>query len=91
MGEWPDEVEIPAQVFVHAALHDAEERLVPPRLRPPAAFRPAVGALHRVARRFAGRGMADALVEAHDYVGAELLFRLDHALRRQALLAAVDV
>ena len=82
-----------AQLGVHAALHDPEERLpaLVPGVRREAALQPGQGAAHAAAReRLVGRERR-ALVEGHHDVGAERVLDLDGALGREVHLAPVDL
>ena len=81
---------LPAQVVVHAALDDAEQRPWTVFERDPAASGPAHGQAHGISGRVPCRGIRCALVEGHHHVRAEVALRLDGALRRQEHLVAVD-
>ena len=62
-----------AQIQMHAALHDTEERLVRASMRLVAALRPTAREIHGALHVAALRRVTDALVELHADVGAELL------------------
>ena len=93
-----------AQVFVHAALHDAVEALPPltelvkprnfVRVRMEVLQRtigPRVGQAHAVARALIGRGMLRAFIERHDDVGAKRDLHIDGVLRRKEVLRTIEV
>ena len=77
------------QVQLHAALHDAEERLVGPDVRSQAAARPVGRQVHGLRHeRVLGR-VRRALVELHGDIGAELFLYGHVGLGRPADLRAV--
>ena len=78
-----------AQIQVHAALHDAEERLVGARMRRQAATRPGAGVVHGARHELAGGGVRGALVQLHGDVGADELLDAHVLLGRPVDLAAV--
>ena len=77
------------QVQVHAALDDAEERLVGARVGRQAAPRPACRQVHGAFHERALGGIRRALVQLHGDVGAQLLLDAHVVLGRPAHLGAV--
>ena len=80
-----------AQVFVHTALHDAEEALVRGRHRLLATLEPADRALRRLLRVVVVGRIRHTFIERHDDVRAECHLDLHRDFRREELLRAVDV
>ena len=80
-----------AQVFVHAALDDAEQRVAVFQLVVfvPRAARPAHRQAHRLRRFVAGRRVGRAFVENHHDVGIQHVLDLHRDFRRQEKLGAV--
>jgi hypothetical protein len=75
---------------MHAALHDAEQRVAVAFVRAPAALGPAQRELHRGPCLIGIGRIRRALVEHHHDVGAERILHLDRTLRRQLDQVAVD-
>ena len=81
-----------AQVFVHAALHDAEQRIRVLQVVETAtrALGPAQAQLHRITGYLLGSRVRRALVEDHRDVRIQRLLDAHRFLRRQKHLGAVD-
>ena len=80
-----------AKAKVHAALHDAKERLVRSGVRLPAALGPHAGQLDGPLHEGTRRGVAGALVKLHHDVGAQQLGDAHVLLGRPEHVAAVVV
>ena len=80
-----------AQIGVERALHDAEQRLILPRLGLHAALQPAQRAVHRVPGAIVVAGIGRTFVKLHGDVRAQRLLNLHGDLRRDEALAAVQV
>ena len=78
-----------AQIQVHAALHDAEERLIGSFVGGQAAARPSAGVIHGPRHELAGGGVGSALIQLHGDVGADELLDAHVLLGRPVNLAAV--
>ena len=78
-----------AQIEVHAALHDTEERLIRSFVHRQATARPHSRQVDRALDELARRGVRRALVELHGNVGAERFLDAHVLLGRPAHIAAV--
>ena len=80
-----------AQIQVHTALHDAEERLVRARVRRVAPLGPHAGEFHGARHEAPLRRVARALVQLHADIAPELLRDRHVVLRRPEHVAAVVI
>jgi len=78
------------QVFVHASLHDAEQRVGIPFMRAPAALRPAQRQAHGFGCRLLIGGKGRALVENHGHVGIQRALYAHGFLRAEKTRIPVD-
>ena len=80
-----------AQLRIHTALHDTEHRLVLARMRFQTTLGPTGGTLGRTLSVIKISGIRDAFVKGHRDISAQCLLHLRRNLRREKLLAAVDM